>query len=270
MKHIVSLFIACALLCAPVAAQEKPATDAQKRPPRPDRVYLKDLEGTWVSESFMKALKASRSPRQAARQAPPIVIQMKKDNGVYPIVTTNFRSAVLNFVIEVEPDRKPRSWRLVTAKSEGIINSSDVTYVYFTGKRASSGKFESLSIKEPHFAKRKRVDLAGLSEPLETFINRHTLAGKYKDERGGVYEFTEAGDATLPDRKFAYEILLDTSKSGCDVLLNHHERAPDKKEAVGFAAKGDKVLLYKAAATSKGAWQCDAQPTATLTRDSAT
>ena len=250
-----------------MAQTDAPAAEAQaKRPPRPGRVYIKDVEGIWMAQQYMNALKATRSPRAAARKSQPIVIQLKKENWIYPILTTNFRSAVLQFMIEIEPDKKPQSWRFVTAKTEGIVSSSDVIYSYFTGKRGMTGAFETLSLKEPHFAQRKSTLFARLAEPLEVFVNKNTVAGKYEDEDGKPYEFSGEGDAMFPDRKFAYEVLLDTAQASCDVLTSHHEKEPEGKERIGFAAKGDKLLLYKTQSLSKGTWRCEAKPFATLTR----
>lgn len=269
-SRIAFLAITLLALCAGAQAQTDGSEAAKKRPPRPDRVYLKDLEGVWMNQAYLSVLKSTRSPRAAALKTPPIVIQMKRDNNIYPILTTNFRSAVMQFVVDVEPDRKPKSWRLVTAKSEGVVNSADVIYTYFTGKRGAGGKFESLNIKEPHFAKRRATAMAPLNEPLESFVNKHTIAGKYKDEGGGSYEFSEAGDAQMPDRKFAYEVLLYVGGADCDLLASHHEKDPEGRELIGFVHKGDKVQLYKAAQISKGKWKCESQPFATLTRGDAT
>ncbi|MFN0317897.1 MAG: hypothetical protein ACKVQA_22960 [Burkholderiales bacterium] len=256
-------FLAVAQTDAPAASS--PEAQA-KRPPRAGRVYIKDVEGIWMAQQYMNALKATRSPRAAARKSQPIVIQLKKENGIYPILTTNFRSAVLEFMIEIEPDKKPQSWRFVTSKSEGIVSSSDVIYSYFTGKRAMTGTFETLSLKEPHFAKRKSTQFARLGEPLEVFVNKNTVAGKYKDEEGKPYEFSSGGEATFPDRKFVYEVLLDTTQANCDVLTSHHEKEPEGKERIGFAAKGEKLYLYKAQSPSKNVWSCEPKPFATLTR----
>lgn len=270
LARLLCAFLLTAFSLLAIAQSDSPpasTSDARaKRPPRPDRVYVKDVEGIWMAQPYMRALKATRSPRAAALTSQPIVIQLKKENGIYPIVTTNFSSAVLQFMIEIEPDKKPQSWRFVTAKTEGIVNSSDVTYSYFTGKRAKGGAFETLLLKEPHFAKRKSTAFARLAEPLETFVNKITVAGKYKDEQGKSYEFTGEGDAILPEGKFAYEVLLDTTQSNCDVMASHHEKEPEGKERIGFAVKGEKLALYKVESPSKGKWRCEAQPFATLTR----
>jgi hypothetical protein len=282
VSYVARIFRACLLAIVSLGAygqsETTPAPNAPsnesarsvKGAPSPGRVWIKDLEGTWITRKFTAALKATRSPRLAAQQSPPIVIQLKKDNNVYPILTTNFRSAVLQFMIEIEPDKKPQSWRLVTAKTEGPVSSSEVMYSFFTGKRDKAGHFVSLILKEPHFAKGQATQFVLLSEPLEAFINRSTVSGKYKDERGRSYEFTETGEALLPDRKFSYEVLLDTAQTNCDVITNHHEKQPDSKERIGFAWKGDKLQLFNVSSPSKGKLRCDAQPFVSLVKGEST
>lgn len=267
IRFFVTLITLLALSAGVHAQSDNPPP---KRPPRPDRVFIKDLEGVWINQGYLSALKATRSPRQASAKSAPIVIQVKRDKNVYPILTTNFRAAVMQFVIDVEPDMKPRSWRLVTAKSDGIVNSADVIYTYFTGKRGADGKFQTLEVREPHFAKRRRTVMANLGEPLEGFINKQTIAGKYKDGAGAAYEFTLDGEARLPDRKFAYEVLLYVGDTDCDLLASHHEKDPEGRELIGFVFKGDKLMLYKAAKLSQNRWRCEQQPFATLTRGEAT
>ncbi len=65
-------------------------------------------------------------------------------------------------------------------------------------------------IAEPNFAKKRFLTYLRLNEPLETFVNRavhrRQVPGR---ERRRAYEFTEAGEAILPDRSFAYEVSLD-------------------------------------------------------------
>lgn len=269
MKSIRFVLILAALSILPLGAQAQSDSATPKRAPRPDRVFIKDLEGVWINQSYLSALQATRSPRQAAAKSSPIVMQIKRDKSAYPILTTNFREAVLDFVVDVEPDVKPGSWRLVTAKTDSMVNSSDVTYTYFTGKRVQGGKFQKLEVREPHFAKSKRTAMANLGEPLEGFINRLTVAGKYKDGAGAAYEFTQDGEARLPDHKFAYEVLLYVGDTDCDLLASHHEKDPEGRELIGFHFKGDKLMLHKASKLSKNRWRCESQPFATLTRGDA-
>jgi hypothetical protein len=262
----------CALFTAPALAQEKsgetsgaPAKSAPSAKSK-GRVYIKDLEGTWISRDFVERLRASRAPHAVARQAAGIAIKIQQEGRSYPILITNFQRAVLQTIIDVEPDAKPNSYRLVLAKDDkGPVNSSEVTYVYFRGERNADGRFETLSISEPNFAKRRFLTYLRLNDPLDNFVNRVVIAGKYKDEEGRGYEFTEDGEAILPDRSFAYEVSLDPSSAGCELIQNHREREPDGKERIGFEWKGPELRLYKVSGT-KAPFRCDAKPFAVLTR----
>ena len=261
-----------ALLAAPVSAQEKsgvaPTGPAASAPVAKSkgRVYIKDLEGTWISRDFVERLRATRAPHALARQAAGIAIKIQQEGRSYPILITNFQRAVLEAIIDVEPDAKPNSYRLVLAKDDrGAVNSKDVTYVYFRGERNADGRFETLSISEPNFAKRRFLTYLRLNDPLDNFVNRAVIAGKYKDAEGQAYEFTEGGEAVLPERSFAYEVSLDPSTATCELIQNHREREPDGKERIGFEWKGPDLRLYKVLG-SKPPFKCASKPFAVLTR----
>jgi hypothetical protein len=262
----------CGLLTGPAPAQEK-SGEGQAAPAKPapaakakDRVFVKDLEGTWISRDYVERLRASRAPHAVARQAAGIAIKIQKEGRSYPILITNFQRAVLQAIIDVEPDVKPNSYRLVLAKDDkGPVSSSEVTYLYFRGERNADGRFETLSISEPNFAKRRFLTYLRLNDPLDAFINRAVIAGKYKDAEGQTYEFTEGGDAVLPDRSFAYEVSLDPSSGSCELIQNHREREPEGKERIGFEWKGPELRLYKVSG-SKPPFRCEAKPFAVLTR----
>jgi hypothetical protein len=264
-----------ALLSAPLSAQEKsgvaPTGPAASAPVAPNakskgRVFIKDLEGTWISRDFVERLRATRAPHALARQASGIAIKIQQEGRSYPILITNFQRAVLETIIDVEPDAKPNSYRLVLAKDDrGAVNSKDVTYVYFRGERNADGRFETLSISEPNFAKRRFLTYLRLNDPLDNFVNRAVIAGKYKDAEGRAYEFTEAGEAVLPDRSFAYEVSLDPSTANCELIQNHRELEPDGNDRIGFEWKGPDLRLYKVSG-SKPPFKCDSKPFAVLTR----
>ena len=217
----------------------------------------------------MEKLQATRSPHLAARQSPALVIKVEKDGNSYPILTTDFQNAVLYFLLDIEPGGKPDNYRMVTAPEDRAVSSSEVTYVPFRGQRNAAGKFDALSIADPHFAKRKFKPFVRLPDTLEQFVNRSVIAGKYSDEAGRAYEFSEAGEAILPDRKFPYDISLDPRVANCDVLESHPERAPDSKEKIGFAWKGKQLQLLNLKPTGKERWRCEPKPFAVLTPQAA-
>jgi hypothetical protein len=257
----------------PAVAQETPAdpeaAPAESKPPvsrYPDRVYLKDLEGTWIARDYLERLRNSRAPHATARQATGIAIKIEKEDRTYPILITNFQKAILNFIIDLQPDVKPKSYRLAIAKQDRPgISSTELTYIYFRGERDSQGVFQTLSIAEPNFAKKRFLTYLRLSEPLETFVNRAVIAGRYQDADGQSYEFTEAGDAVLPERSFLYEVSLDPTRAGCELLLSHRDREPEGKERIGFAWKGAALHLFEVTG-KKPPYKCKAKPFAVLTR----
>ena len=276
-RVLCALFVFFALdSAAPARAQDKPATAAsaaaaqgaakpQQRPIRKDRVFVWDLQGTWISKAYLDRLKAWRSPHSAARQTPALVIKVDKQDKSYPILITNFQNAVLNFLLEVEPGGKPDTYRMVTAADDGVVSSTEATYIYFRGTRNAQGKFDALSIADPHFAKRKFLPFVRLPDSLDTVVNRLTVAGKYADAEGRSYELTEAGDAILPDRKFAYEVSLDPRAANCDVLQSHPEREAGGQNRVGFAWAGTKLQLFNVKSVKKDRFACESKPFAVLT-----
>ena len=143
---------------------------------------MKDLQGTWIARDYLERLRNLRAPHATARQAAGIAIKIEQEGATYPILITNFQKAILNFVIDIQPDAKPGSYRLAVAKEDRPgLSASDLTYIYFRGERDANGVFQTLSIAEPNFAKKRYLTYLRLSEPLETFVNRAVLAGKYQD-----------------------------------------------------------------------------------------
>jgi hypothetical protein len=244
------------------AAPDNPQS-GKKRPPRADRVYIKDLEGTWVARDYVERLRTSKAPHAAARKGGGIAIKIQREGRSYPILITNFQRAVLQAVIDVQPDVKPKSYRLALAKEDSVVSASELTYLHFRGEREADGKFKSLSISEPNFSSKRYLTYVRLDEPLDGFVNRTVLAGKYSDANGKAYEFTEAGDAVLPERKFAYEISLDPSAASCELIQSHKERDADGKERIGFDWEGKELRLYQVAG-AKAPYKCAAKPFAVL------
>jgi hypothetical protein len=261
------------LVSAPALAQEQSA-DPEARPAEPkppaarykDRVYLKDLQGTWIARDYLERLRNLRAPHATARQATGIAVRIDQDAHTWPILITNFQKAILNFIIDVQPDAKPGSYRLAVAKEDRAgLSSTELTYIYFRGERDANGAFQTLSIAEPNFAKKRFLTYLRLTEPLETFVNRAVLAGKYRDAEGQNYEFTEGGEAILPDRTFQYEVSLDPGRAQCELIISHREREPQGQERIGFGWKGATLQLFEVTGR-KAPYKCKAAPFAVLTR----
>lgn len=276
------LLIALSLLAAPVlvvlasvpAAAQEQAADPEASPAEPKapvsrhpgRVYLKDLQGTWIARDYLERLRNLRAPHATARQATGIAIKIDQDARTWPILITNFQKAILNYIIDVQPDTKPGSYRLAVAKEDRAgLSSTELTYIYFRGERDANGVFQTLSIAEPNFARKRFLTYLRLNEPLETFVNRAVLAGQYRDAEGQSYEFTEGGEAILPDRTFQYEVSLDPGRARCELIISHRERESEGEERIGFRWKGATLQLFEVTG-KKPPYKCRAAPFAALTR----
>jgi hypothetical protein len=77
---------------------------------------------------------------------------------------------------------------------------------------------------------------------LQNYISRHTLAGMFKDSKGGMYSFTEDGLASFPNRTFQYEVDPDYVMSSFD---NFYEVLPQGGGTVyGFKFDKNKLELF--------------------------
>jgi len=233
-------------------------------PPSRDRVYLRDIEGIWVNEPYLKALTALRSPHAAAKKTPPVVIALKREGRAFPIVVTDFNKASVQTVLDIEPDAKPGFYRLVVGAGDRPMTSKEVKYIYLQGTRNAQGKFERLRFAELFLMKGKWADYILLSGEISPYINRLVLAGRYKDEQGRGWEFSESGEARWPDQSFVYELSLNDPGAGCEYLQTEDlkERADNKR--FGYAWKNGKLSIYPARMVNKKV-RCDAKPLAVLT-----
>jgi hypothetical protein len=77
---------------------------------------------------------------------------------------------------------------------------------------------------------------------LKQFIAKNTIAGKYKDNEGNLYTFTEEGLATFPDRSFQYEVATDLI-FGFDQFFEMPQRQDGTK--YGFKVVNNELQLFK-------------------------
>ena len=260
LRFVAAIFLATFSICA--VAQTAPA---QTSPARKDRVFLKDVEGIWINETYMGALAALRSPHAAAKKAPPVVIAIRREGRAYPIVVTDFNKASLQAVLDIEPDGKPGAYRLVVGTDDKPMSSSEVKYVRFEAVKNAQGKFDRLRIAEPDFMKGKWANYVPVAGELSPQLNRLVIAGNYRDEKGRTWTFAESGEATWPEQKFNYELSLNDPGANCDYL--QHEGAAknvDDKKRYGYGWKAGKLLIYPARLAGKKV-VCEAKPSAVLT-----
>ena len=268
-----------AVLAVPALAQ---TTSPAQTPPaqgpsvRKDRVFLKDVEGIWINESYLSVLAALKSPHAAARKTPPVVIAIRREGRAYPIVITDFHKASLQAVLDLEPDGKPGAYRLVVGADDKPTSSSEVKYIRFEAAKNAQGKFERLRIAEPDFMKGKWADYVPIAGELSPQLNRFVIAGNYRDEKGQTWNFSESGEATWPGQKFNYELSLNDPGANCDYLQvesadksvdgdkgANEKKGVDDKKRFGYGWKGGKLSIFTARLAGNKV-VCDAKPVAVL------
>jgi hypothetical protein len=244
-------------------AEETPS--AKPLAPRiKDRVYVKNIEGIWMSAAYLDALKVARSPHAAAKKASPLVITVKRDGASYPYMITNFRTVALRALLDLEPYSPPGTLRLVTGPDNLPTNLADVVYVPFRGSRDASGNYQTLSVADPFLGKKKWTDFVRLDGELNALINRHTIAGSYHDEQGATWELREAGEAIWPKETFHFELSLEGSDANCEFMEIEDASAKDGKRRIGFAWRADKLALFNTVLGKKPRVRCEAKPFALL------
>jgi hypothetical protein len=261
-EHLMKIRIAAVLLAFAAALSGAPVL-AQTATPSKARVYLRDIEGIWMNEAYMKAVAQLRSPHAAAKKAPPLVIALKREGRAWPIVVTDFNKASMQAVLDVEPDAKPGQYRLVVGPDDRPLSSSEVTYIPFRGERNAQGRFDQLGIAEPTFLKGKWGSFVRLPGELSSSVNRMVIAGVYRDEKGRTWEFTEAGEARWPDQQFVYELSLNDPTATCEYLQTEDIREGADKKRYGYAWKSGKLSIFAARLAGKRV-VCEAQPLAQL------
>ena len=259
MKQGFILTVCCAILAfagaVPAMAQNK--TQA-------DRVFIHDLEGIWMNDAYIEALRKTRMPHKAAKMAKPVVIAIKREGTVYPYLATDFEKAAFMFVLDLEPDLKPDSYRLVLAKKNQPTSSSEAKYIWFKGQRDADRKFRKLAFKELFIMNGKWANYEHVGMELGPVVNGIVLAGRYQGEDGREWSFTEQGQANFPDKNFYYELSLNDKKAGCEYIEAEDVTSADGKSYYGYAWNAGKLQLFRAE-VKKDRVRCEAKPFAELT-----
>ncbi len=211
-----------------------------------DRVYIKDVAGIWVNEGYVEQLKNIRMPHQVAKNNPPVVIAIRSAGNSYPIVVTDFREAALNVVLAVEPNEEKGSYRLVLAPDNKPTPSDEVKYLWFKGIKTIDGNFKQLDMAEIFFKNGVWDSYINVGEKIGPFINRHVIAGRYKDESGDNWEFSPEGQAYLPDQTFYYEMSLRDDTSNCEYIEGEDMNSSDGIKRIGFSWMSGKLHLFEA------------------------
>jgi hypothetical protein len=242
------------------------AGPAAREPRRKDRVFAKDLEGLWLSTAYLKALRETRMPLEAARKTTPIAIKVQKEDRSYPMVRTDFDRAVILRIIDLQPEEKPGAFRVALAADDmSPVNATEVTYVSFRGQKAPGSRFETLAIAEPVFGKKKFLDFQRVDEGLAPLVNGIVIAGSYRDAAGAAYRFSTQGEAQFPGSTFSFEVRLSPKGANCSIIEGPEEGGGATRKRDGFRWKSGVLELYDVEARKADNLKCATRPFVVLT-----
>lgn len=178
--------------------------------------------GDYLSVEYIDMLKQTRSPITAGKHT---------DYRQY--ITIGYSAVYKQIYIRGMGSFHEGLEGLVTDKSLNIVSDK-------FGE--TPAKIKVLSRFEFSIAVEGKVLVYRYVGNLQNYIARNTVAGKYKDNKGGLYIFTEEGLATFPDRKFQYEVPTDLTM-GFDQIFEIPIRRDGLK--YGFKVVNNELQLFK-------------------------
>jgi hypothetical protein len=155
------------------------------------------------------------------------------------------------------------------------MSSNEVKYIRFEAVKNAQGKFDRLRIAEPDFMKGKWAEYVPIAGELSPQLNRFVIAGKYTDEKGQPWVFTESGEATWPGQQFNYELSLNDPGANCDYFQSENaakgvdegksaNKELEDKKRYGYGWKGGKLSIFEVRVAGKKV-VCAVKPVAVLT-----
>jgi hypothetical protein len=213
-----------------------------------------DLSGSWLSEVYAEALLATRSPLAAAARSEPLGLEVTPDR----LSVTSFHEGFWRVLRAVEPGAASGEVVLVLGEQAEVAEPAAWRRV---NARLGPGEPPRLSAA---LWSDDVVIYRRLPGTLKGFVNHGLLAGKYRDQRGRVYSFSEDGEATWPERSFPYQVSLDVSEAACDYLQTPDPTQPGGQRRYGFAWVDGKLQLHHVVYDLPVPISCQAAPFAVL------
>ena len=206
---------------------------------------LPDLTGTWVAGKALQTILAKRSPHAAVAESVTISAdRLDWNDGHEASWRTILRregSASDRLVLVTGPweEKKPASKALLR--------------IPVRLERDAAGKVRTLTFLDSSLVQAKGEPWVRLDEPLPAYLNRHLLAGAYRDAHGKPWKLTPEGQAVWPDRSFSYEVSTDESEADCDYIFFSQEGEVGGYKRYGFRWEDGRLRLYSIAYPENGA-----------------
>jgi hypothetical protein len=207
-------------------------------------LQLSDFKGVWINKAYLQALEETHSPCAAlgtphasipyidvSRNGMQWLEGFHEGNG---FGIKDFKKSIETNMYEFS--RQTEEGTILPQKF--IISSMRPNEVTWTTTREVYGKE----------TKQFSYDFIKLNEKVEYRINHIVLTGKYLDNDGNIYIFSDSGRATWPSGGIEYKLTLDCFLVDMDCLVNRSEKntTTDNYVIYGFKRDVQTLLLYRA------------------------
>ncbi len=201
--------------------------------------YAKDiqLDGTWLNKLYIHVLNNSLSPRAASAVAQNSTIEIDSQSRTF-FMSWNFHEGN-----DFKIDNIDKSTGRIKLKED--INILHTTVTYKKDHIIISEKPENNKNNITEFSRISPYRDTKKSSVISAYVAQIVLVGKYKDEEGRLFTFS---DNTLnwDGQIYEYEIQLDyVEYTPLDVIYVRKPGAKHSQKAFGFATNGALLQLYE-------------------------
>jgi hypothetical protein len=236
---LILLFIAPGIVQGEDTNREKTSTRT--------KAILDDLQrGQWLNKKFVTTLQKTKSPRLAGLNIRQSGFRVLKEDDQYPVqVIWNFHEAGIGFtIVGAKYVKHNDSYELRTSPQSEYSSEQENDVVYYPATDEISWKFTD-------HGKRFELSFVRVQHDIDRYINKKVLAGEYVDSTGRIFNFSENGIATWPDKTIEYKICVDyiprIDEITCDcfsntVIENHKVKSHTTWD---FSIDKNRLLVYE-------------------------
>lgn len=210
-----------------------------------NNINLTLQSGDYLGTSFIDILKKTRSPLYSIEHSdsqPNMQVTVSEDGKHYRLKPFDFHYGDSTY----ESDASFKDVKLEGQKVNKVIAEvkiiSRTDFIFFSNW---DSVVDSESSKDLSFKEVFKSEHYFYIDNLKQFINRFTIAGKYKDSDGHSYIFTEEGEAIFPENKFPYEVSLDFFSQGYDSIRIGVKEAHITRGQYAYKVNKNTLQLFK-------------------------
>jgi hypothetical protein len=204
---------------------------------------IKELEGDWIAKHYLESVQNTH----LTFSDNPEWIEISSAK----LSWANGHEGYFRKIIHINKTSKKNEFRIVFGEREiDDPKPSEMISVLTRVKKDASGKIYSITFLEG--LDEISSDYERIPTSIEKYLNKLLLVGRYKDAKGRIYSFDEAGIAHWPLQTFSYEFYLDSFNRNKDYFYIEYI-THDKKTlsivtgpiAYGFKWKHGRLEIFQ-------------------------